>query len=58
MTEDPEIEAYEERKAALRRQIAAFGEEETANHPLVQQLRFELEALRASPPRTAASQPR
>jgi (p)ppGpp synthase/HD superfamily hydrolase len=103
MTEDPEIESYEERKAALRRQIAAFGEEataiyaadkvakvrelraqaardpdllagegehgdvgprlehyveslamleeETAAHPLVQQLRFELEALRALPPR-------
>lgn len=30
MTEDPEIESYAERKAALRRQIAAFGEEATA----------------------------
>ncbi len=30
MTEDPEIEAHQERKAALRRQIAAFGEEATA----------------------------
>ncbi|HEX4281692.1 MAG TPA: HD domain-containing protein [Solirubrobacteraceae bacterium] len=108
MTEDPAIEAYEERKAALRRQIAAFGEEATAiyaadkvakvrelraqagrdpdllgghreeigqrvehyveslamledgtaGHPLVEQLRFELEALRALPPRISASQPR
>lgn len=103
MTEDPEIEPYEERKAALRRQIAASGEEaiaiyaadkvtkvrelraevgrdpellsgdgravgprfehyleslamleqETPEHPLVHQLRFELEALRALPPRLA-----
>jgi (p)ppGpp synthase/HD superfamily hydrolase len=101
MTEDPSIESYRERKAALRRQIAAFDDEaigiyaadkvakvrelraqagrdpellgagredvarrlehyveslamledETARHPLVQQLRFELEALRALPPR-------
>ena len=99
MTEDPEIDAYEERKAALRRQIAEFGEDATAvyaadkvtkvrelraqaardpelldsdevrprlehyceslamleeatpQHPLVQKLRFELEALRALPPR-------
>jgi hypothetical protein len=108
MTEDPAIDAYEERKAALRRQIAAFGEQataiyaadkvakvrelraqagrdpdllrghheeigqrlehyveslamledETAGHPLVEQLRFKLEALRALPPRTSASQPR
>lgn len=100
MTEDPEIAAYHERKAALRRQIAAFGdsataiyaadkvakvrelraqagrdpgllvtgredvlrrlehyveslamlEVESARHPLVQQLRFELEALQALPP--------
>jgi (p)ppGpp synthase/HD superfamily hydrolase len=100
MTEDPEIEPYEARKAALRRQIADFGEEATAiyaadkvakvrelraqagrdpellqsdavrpriehylaslamleeatsQHPLVEKLRFELEALRALPPRT------
>jgi (p)ppGpp synthase/HD superfamily hydrolase len=99
MTEDPEIEPYQERKAALRRQIAQFGEDATAvyaadkvtkvrelraqagrdpellhceevrprlehyseslamleeatpEHPLVQKLRFELEALRALPPR-------
>lgn len=100
MTEDPAIETYQERKAGLRGQIAAFGddataiyaadkvakvrelraqasrdpdllggeredvrrrlehyveslamlEERTARHPLVQQLRFELEALRALPP--------
>src|SRR5436190_15749696 len=30
MTEDPEIEPYQARKAALRRQIAAFGEDATA----------------------------
>lgn len=30
LTEDPEIESYEDRKAALRRQIAAFGVEATA----------------------------
>jgi (p)ppGpp synthase/HD superfamily hydrolase len=100
MTEDPRIEPYEERKAALRRQIADFGEDATAvyaadkvtkvrelraqagrdpdllrtdevrpklehyseslgmleevtpEHPLVQKLRFELEALRALPPRS------
>jgi (p)ppGpp synthase/HD superfamily hydrolase len=99
MTEDPEIEPYEARKASLRRQIAEFGEEATAvyaadkvakvrelraqasrdpgvldseavtprlehyleslamleqgeaDHALVQKLRFELEALRALPPR-------
>lgn len=101
MTEDPGIGPYEERKAALRRQIADFGEEaiaiyaadkvtkarelraeagrdpellggdgedvgsrlehdleslamleqETPEHPLVFQLRFELEALQALPPR-------
>jgi (p)ppGpp synthase/HD superfamily hydrolase len=99
MTEDPRIEPYEARKAALRRQIAEFGEDATAvyaadkvakvrelraqagrepgllggetvgaklahyeqslamleeantEHPLVQKLRFELEALRALPPR-------
>jgi (p)ppGpp synthase/HD superfamily hydrolase len=44
-TEDPRIEPYQERKAALRRQ----GDPE---HPLVQKLRFELEALRALPPRS------
>lgn len=105
MTEDPGIEAYQERKAALRRQIAAFDaeaaaiyaadkvakvrelraqasrdpdllgigredvgrrlehyiesllmlEEEMPRHPLVQQLRFELEALRALPPRAGGS---
>jgi (p)ppGpp synthase/HD superfamily hydrolase len=101
MTEDPGIESYEERKAALRHQIADFGEDAAAiyaadkvakvrelrahanrdpellqsdreevqprlehyveslamleqatrEHPLVQQLRFELEALRALPPK-------
>ena len=99
MTEDPEIEPYQARKAALRRQIAHFGEDATAvyaadkvakvrelraqvgrdpdllrseelrprlehyieslamlealriDHPLVEKLRFELEALRALPPR-------
>jgi (p)ppGpp synthase/HD superfamily hydrolase len=104
MTEDPGIQAYQERKAGLRRQIASFGhdataiyaadkvakvrelraqagrdpdllrtgreeirarlehyieslamlEEETPGHPLVKQLRFELEALRALPPRLAS----
>jgi (p)ppGpp synthase/HD superfamily hydrolase len=108
MTEDPDIEPYEKRKAALRRQIAAFGEEATAifaadklckvrelrsqagsdpdllrdehrqarrrlehyieslamleeatpNHPLVEMLRFELEALRALPPRAVSSSSR
>jgi hypothetical protein len=101
MTEDPRIEPYEKRKAALRRQIAEFGRDATAiyaadkvakvrelcaqagcnpellhsddvkprlehyaqslamleratpAHPLVEQLRFELEALRALPPRGA-----
>jgi (p)ppGpp synthase/HD superfamily hydrolase len=100
MTEDPRIEPYDERKAALRRQIADFGEDATAvyaadkvakvrelraqagrdpellereevrpklehyqeslamlehvtpDHPLVQKLRFELEALLALPPRS------
>lgn len=100
MTEDPTIEDFQERKAALRRQIAAFGpgatavyaadkvakvrelrsratrgenvldsdnrsgqaklehylaslvlEQITPEHPLVRQLRFELEMLRALPPR-------
>jgi (p)ppGpp synthase/HD superfamily hydrolase len=100
MTEDADIERYEERKAALREQIAAFGEDAIGvyaadkvtkvrelraqaasdpdllgkrrdqvrprlehyaeslemlerarpEHPLVGQLRFELEALRALPP--------
>jgi hypothetical protein len=100
MTENPEIEAYEARKAALRDQIARFGKDAIAvyaadkvakvrelraqaghdptilhgdnaparprldhyieslatlehadpRHPLVRQLRFELEALRALPP--------
>lgn len=100
MTEDPDIEPYAERKAALRRQIAEFGEEATAvyaadkvakvrelraqaghdpsllasedvrprlahyqqsldmleqvtrEHSLVMKLRFELEALKALPPRS------
>jgi HD domain len=100
MTEDPNIEPYEARKAALRQQIANFGEDATAvyaadkvakvrelraeagrepdllrneevrprlehyveslvmledttaRHPLVQKLRFELEALQALPPRS------
>jgi (p)ppGpp synthase/HD superfamily hydrolase len=100
MTEDPEIEPYEARKAGLRRQIAEFGDDASAvyaadkvakvrelraqagrdpdllgreevqpklehyddslamlertapGHPLVRQLRFELEALRALPPRS------
>jgi (p)ppGpp synthase/HD superfamily hydrolase len=100
MTEDPTIERYEERKAALRRQIARFGHDATAvyaadkvakvrelrahasrepsllrgdsapgrraldhylesalmlereapDHPLVRQLRFELDALQSLPP--------
>jgi (p)ppGpp synthase/HD superfamily hydrolase len=100
MTEDPNIEPYDERKAALRMQIAEFGQDAVAvyaadkvakvrelrahagrepsllhgkeadarprldhyieslamleqavpEHPLVRQLRFELEALRALPP--------
>lgn len=100
MSENPRIEPYERRKAALRRQVADFGGDATAiyaadkvakvrelraqaardpdllhgdrehvgrrlehydeslamleaampTHPLVQQLRFELEALRALPP--------
>jgi (p)ppGpp synthase/HD superfamily hydrolase len=99
MTEDPEIEPYEARKAGLRRQIADFGPDATAvyaadkvakvrelraqlssdpgrrehdedtrrrlghyeeslamleledpGHPLVRQLRFELEALHSLPP--------
>ncbi len=99
LTEDPVIEEFDERKAALRAQIAAFGrdaisvdaadkvakvrefraqlgrtpllegedpdaasrlehyvaslgmlEHADADHPLVRQLRFELEALRALPP--------
>jgi hypothetical protein len=100
MTEDPVIEGFEERKAALRRQVVAFGpdaaaiyaadkvakvrelrsratrgedvldprdpnrknldhyvasvkmlETLTPRHPLVRQLRFELEILHALPPR-------
>jgi (p)ppGpp synthase/HD superfamily hydrolase len=104
MTEDPAVEPYEERKAALRRQIAAYGPDASAvyaadkvakvrelraeatsdpalldavangrhpkldhyvaslamlervdpQHPLVRQLRFELEALRGLPPGRAA----
>ena len=100
LTEDGRIDGFEERKAALRAQIAAFGsdaiavdaadkvakvrelraqvgqrqslagddeagvesrlehyvaslhmlEQAQADHPLVRQLRFELEALRALPP--------
>jgi (p)ppGpp synthase/HD superfamily hydrolase len=100
MTEDPTIESFDERKAALRQQIADFGPDATAvyaadkvakvrelrsrvtrgedvldprneaarsklehylaslvmleqvtpKHPLVRQLRFELEMLRALPP--------
>jgi (p)ppGpp synthase/HD superfamily hydrolase len=107
LTEDPAIDSFEERKAALRGQIAAFGsdaiavdaadkvakvrelraqigrepallhgddtqarprlehyvasltmlEEAEPEHPLVRQLRFELEALRALPPRTAKVTP-
>jgi (p)ppGpp synthase/HD superfamily hydrolase len=107
LSEDPAIESFEERKAALRGQIAAFGsdaiavdaadkvakvrelraqmgrepallhgddaqarprlehyvanltmlEEAEPEHPLVRQLRFELEALRALPPRTAKVTP-
>ena len=103
LTEDARIEVFEERKAALRAQIAAFGSDAIAvdaadkvakvrelraqagrepgllegrdppvrgrvehyvaslamlegaqpEHPLVRQLRFELEALRALPPRAA-----
>ena len=101
MTEDPTIEDFQERKAALRQQIAEFDSDATAvyaadkvakvrelrsratrgenvldpdnpagqakldhylaslamleqitpEHPLVRQLRFELEMLRALPPR-------
>jgi guanosine-3',5'-bis(diphosphate) 3'-pyrophosphohydrolase len=51
MTEDPDIEPHEERKAALRRQIAAFGEEATA----IYAAHKELEALRALPPRAVSS---
>jgi (p)ppGpp synthase/HD superfamily hydrolase len=101
MSEDPAIPGYEERKAALRRRIAAFGpsacavyaadkvakvrelrsraargedvldprhesargrlehyvaslsmlEQANPQHPLVRQLRFELEILHALPPR-------
>jgi (p)ppGpp synthase/HD superfamily hydrolase len=100
MTEDPTIESFDDRKAALRQQIAEFGPDATAvyaadkvakvrelrsratrgedvldpgneaarsklehylaslvmleqitpKHPLVRQLRFELEVLRALPP--------
>jgi (p)ppGpp synthase/HD superfamily hydrolase len=99
LTEDPQIDAYEERKAALRRQVADSGPDASAiyaadkvakvrelraqvshqakrgrderrfdrrlahydqslvmleanmpRHPLVRQLRFELEALRSLPP--------
>jgi (p)ppGpp synthase/HD superfamily hydrolase len=101
MTEDDTIEPFEERKAALRKQIAEFGRDATAvyaadkvakvrelrarvtcdpgllasereqrrlehyreslttleqgapDHPLVRQLRFELEALQALPPHAA-----
>jgi (p)ppGpp synthase/HD superfamily hydrolase len=107
MSEDPRIDDYDERKAALREQIAAFGSDAIAidaadkvakvrelraqtgaepsllagehapahrrlehyvaslrmlersepEHPLVRQLRFELEALRALPPRFDAISP-
>ena len=107
MSEDARIADYDERKAALRAQIAAFGSEAIAvdaadkvakvrelraqtgadpsllqgeqaparrrlehyvaslqmleraepEHPLVRQLRFELEALRALPPRFDAISP-
>jgi (p)ppGpp synthase/HD superfamily hydrolase len=100
MTEDPDIEPYEARKAALREQIAGYGADATAvyaadkvakvrelrarlgrdpgllegeddsprqrlghyeqslemleqvapDHPLVRQLRFELETIRSLPP--------
>lgn len=104
LTEDSRIEPFEQRKAALREQIAAFGsdaiavdaadkvakvrelraqagrqpellvgeeqpagqrlehyveslqmlEQANSEHPMVRQLRFELEALRAQPPRAGA----
>ncbi|HLH13865.1 MAG TPA: HD domain-containing protein [Solirubrobacteraceae bacterium] len=107
VSEDPTIEDYEQRKAALRGQIAEFGSDAIAvdaadkvtkvrelraqagrdpellagedapgrqrlqhyvaslamleqaqpEHPLVRQLRFELEALRALPPRTGRITP-
>jgi (p)ppGpp synthase/HD superfamily hydrolase len=107
ISENPEIEDYDARKAALRAQIAAFGSDAIAvdaadkvakvrelraqtgadpsllqgeqapargrlehyvaslrmleraepEHPLVRQLRFELEALRALPPRFGAISP-
>ena len=105
MTEDPSIEEFARRKAALRKQIAAAGtdatsvyaadkltkvrelrarlaasprlleaqaherrrldhyceslvmlEEMTPDHPLVRQLRFELEALGSLPPRDAVTE--
>jgi (p)ppGpp synthase/HD superfamily hydrolase len=100
LTEDPRIESFTERKAALRRQVSQFGAQATAvyaadkiakvrelraqaahdrgaltgqpgrrrlahyrqslemleahaaEHPLVRQLRFELEALLALPPQS------
>jgi hypothetical protein len=105
LTENPAIDSFDERKAALRRQIAEFGsdaiavdaadkvakvrelraqsgrepallrgdgsdaqpllehyvasltmlERARARHPLVRQLRFELEALRALPPRATGA---
>jgi hypothetical protein len=107
MTEDPQIEPFRDRKAALRKQIAAFDgaavaiyaadkvakvrelrahatrdpgllpdaprtqprldhyleslamlEHAAPDHPLVRQLRFELEALQALPPRTSLPAPR
>lgn len=46
------IEDLPQAKAALAVESVLMLEEITPDHPLVQQLRFELEALRALPPRT------
>jgi|HubBroStandDraft_6_1064221.scaffolds.fasta_scaffold00662_10 hypothetical protein len=51
---------HEEIGQRLERYVESLAmlEDETAGHPLVEQLRFELEALRALPPRTSAAQSR
>ena len=50
VTEDPQIEEITERKQALRRRLVML-DEVTPEHPLVRQLRFELEALEGLAPR-------
>jgi len=56
---DPDLLAGEHEEVGRRLEhyveSLAMLEEETARHPLVQQLRFELEALRALPPRASSS---